>query len=111
MADVRRLQALAARFGVSLVEDASQAHGACRDGLRAGAAGDAAGFSFYPTKNLGAIGDAGALVTDDDELAARVRALREHGQTGKYEHAVEGYTARLDTIQALVLLRKLPLLD
>ena len=58
-----------------------------------------------------AIGDAGALVTDDDNVAARVRALREHGQTSKYEHAIEGYTARLDTIQALVLLRKLPLLD
>lgn len=111
MADMRRLQALAARFGFALVEDASQAHGASRDGLLAGAGGDAAGFSFYPTKNLGAIGDAGALVTDDDELAARVRALREHGQTGKYEHAMEGYTARLDTIQALVLLHKLPLLD
>lgn len=111
MADMRRLQALARRFGIALVEDASQAHGATRDGLLAGGAGDSAGFSFYPTKNLGAIGDAGALVTDDDNVAARVRALREHGQTSKYEHAIEGYTARLDTIQALVLLRKLPLLD
>jgi dTDP-4-amino-4,6-dideoxygalactose transaminase len=111
MADMKRLQGLVRRLGIALVEDACQAHGASRDGLLAGAAGDAAAFSFYPTKNLGAIGDAGALVTDDDGLAARVRALREHGQTSKYEHAVEGYTARLDTIQALVLLRKLPLLD
>lgn len=111
MADMRRLQDLAARLDLALVEDACQAHGATRDGVLAGAASDAAGFSFYPTKNLGAIGDAGALVTDDEKLAARVRALREHGQTRKYEHATEGYTARLDTIQALVLLRKLPLLD
>ena len=76
-----------------------------------GAVGIAAAFSFYPAKNLGAIGDAGALVTDDEELAATVRALREHGQTRKYHHALEGYTARLDTIQALVLLHKLPHLD
>ena len=78
---------------------------------RAGAVGVAAAFSFYPAKNLGAIGDAGALVTDDADLAAAVRALREHGQRAKYEHAVEGYTARLDTIQAIVLLHKLPHLD
>jgi dTDP-4-amino-4,6-dideoxygalactose transaminase len=111
MANMRRLQDLATRLGIAVVEDACQAHGASRDGLRAGAAGDAAAFSFYPTKNLGAIGDAGALVTDDDQLAAGIRARREHGQISKYEHAMEGYTARLDTIQALVLLRKLPLLD
>ncbi len=82
-----------------------------RDGLRAGAAGLAGAFSFYPGKNLGAFGDAGALVTDDEELASRVRALREHGQSAKYVHELEGYTSRLDTIQALVLLRKLALLD
>src|SRR5207245_244926 len=93
------------------VEDACQAHGASRDGIAAGDAGLAAAFSFYPTKNLGALGDAGALVTDDAELAARVRALREHGQRTKYAHEREGYTARLDTIQALALLRKLPLLE
>jgi dTDP-4-amino-4,6-dideoxygalactose transaminase len=79
--------------------------------LRAGAAGTAAAFSFYPGKNLGAAGDAGALVTQDPELARTVRALREHGQTAKYVHAREGWTARLDTIQALVLGHKLPLLD
>jgi len=111
MADMRALASLAARHRLELVEDACQAHGAERDGLRAGAVGRAGAFSFYPGKNLGAMGDAGALVTDDEELASRARALREHGQSAKYRHDVEGYTARLDTIQALVLLHKLPLLD
>ena len=110
MADMQRLVAIAKRHGIALVEDAAQAHGAERDGLRAGAAGNASGFSFYPGKNLGAMGDAGALVTDDATLAARVRALREHGQGRKYHHDWIGWTARLDTIQAAVLSRKLPLL-
>ena len=108
LADMRRVLELAGRRDLIVIEDACQAHGADRDGLRAGACGKAAAFSFYPAKNLGAIGDAGALVTDDDDVAARTRALREHGQAAKYEHAFEGYTARLDTIQALTLLRKLP---
>ncbi|MEZ5098362.1 MAG: DegT/DnrJ/EryC1/StrS family aminotransferase [Thermoleophilia bacterium] len=107
LADLRALGELAARHDLVLVEDACQAHGAERDGLRAGAAGLAGAFSFYPGKNLGAFGDGGALVTGDAELAARVRALREHGQTAKYRHDMEGWTSRLDTIQAIVLLRKL----
>jgi dTDP-4-amino-4,6-dideoxygalactose transaminase len=111
MAHMRALQELAARHDLTLVEDACQAHGAARDGFRAGAAGDAGVFSFYPAKNLGAMGDAGAVVTDDHELADKIRMLREHGQSSKYTHEVEGYTARLDTIQAIVLLHKLPLLD
>jgi dTDP-3-amino-3,4,6-trideoxy-alpha-D-glucose transaminase len=111
MADVVALRRLAASQTLALVEDACQAHGAERDGLRAGASGMAGAFSFYPGKNLGAMGDAGALVTNDSGLAARARALREHGQTKKYEHGVEGYTARLDTVQALVLLHKLRQLD
>jgi dTDP-3-amino-3,4,6-trideoxy-alpha-D-glucose transaminase len=111
IADMRALRSLAARHDLAIVEDACQAHGAERDGLRAGAAGTAAAFSFYPAKNLGAFGDAGAVVTDDARLARRLRVLREHGQRLKYRHEVEGYTARLDTIQALVLLRKLPLLE
>jgi dTDP-4-amino-4,6-dideoxygalactose transaminase len=110
VADVRALGRLARKTGALLVEDACQAHGAERDGIVAGSAGTAAAFSFYPGKNLGAFGDAGALVTGDEELALRVRALREHGQMGKYRHELVGYTARLDTLQALVLLRKLPLL-
>jgi dTDP-4-amino-4,6-dideoxygalactose transaminase len=111
MADVVALRRLAASRKLALVEDACQAHGAEREGLGAGASGIAGAFSFYPGKNLGAMGDAGALVTNEAGLAARVRALREHGQTKKYEHGVEGYTARLDTIQALVLLHKLRRLD
>ncbi len=111
MADMHALRSLAERRGLAIVEDACQAHGAERDGLRAGAAGLAGAFSFYPAKNLGAMGDAGALATDDAGLASTVRALREHGQRSKYRHDLEGYTARLDTIQAIVLELKLRLLD
>ena len=111
MADMAGLGRIAAARGLMLLEDACQAHGASRDGIRAGAAGTAAAFSFYPGKNLGAMGDAGAMTTDDLALAERVRALREHGQRRKYHHDEPGYTARLDTIQALVLLNKLPALD
>lgn len=111
MADMRALATVAGRHELSILEDACQAHGAERDGLRAGASGLAGAFSFYPAKNLGAMGDAGALVTDNAELASQVRALREHGQRAKYAHDAVGFTARLDTIQALVLLRKLTHLD
>ncbi len=106
MADMLELQAL----GIPVVEDACQAHGATRDGIGAGETGVAAAFSFYPGKNLGAFGDAGALVCDDPALAARVRALREHGQEEKYRHKLIGFTSRLDTVQAIVLRTKLPLL-
>jgi dTDP-4-amino-4,6-dideoxygalactose transaminase len=111
LADMTRLVPIARRHDAIVIEDACQAHGAERDGLRAGAAGDAAAFSFYPGKNLGAMGDAGAVTTSDHDLADRVCARREHGQVGKYRHEVEGYTARLDTMQALVLLHKLERLE
>jgi dTDP-4-amino-4,6-dideoxygalactose transaminase len=111
VSDMRALGEIAERHGLFVLEDACQAHGATRDGVRAGAAGHAAAFSFYPSKNLGAFGDAGALVTNDESLAESMRALREHGQRAKYRHDLEGYTARLDTIQAIVLSHKLPLLD
>lgn len=111
MADMRALGSLAAKHGLTILEDACQAHGAERDGLGAGAAGAAAAFSFYPSKNLGAMGDAGALVLDDEDAASTARALREHGQTSAYHSARVGMTSRLDTLQALVLLRKLPLLE
>ena len=111
MADMSALGELARRHDLRIVEDAAQAHAATRDGLRAGACGDAGAFSFYPSKNLGAMGDAGALVTDDAGLDARVRALREHGQTGKYRSDYVGWTSRLDAFQAVVLSHKLPLLE
>jgi dTDP-3-amino-3,4,6-trideoxy-alpha-D-glucose transaminase len=111
LADVAAVRELARGKGLFVVEDACQAHGAVRDGHRAGSCGDAAAFSFYPAKNLGAFGDAGALVTNDEALADSVRALREHGQRRKYDHELVGYTARLDAIQAAVLARKLPHLD
>ncbi|HKD35049.1 MAG TPA: DegT/DnrJ/EryC1/StrS family aminotransferase [Gaiellaceae bacterium] len=111
MADMRALVDLAERSGVVLAEDACQAHGAERDGIRAGVGGTFSAFSFYPGKNLGAFGDAGALTTNDVELAEAAKSLREHGQRAKYEHEREGWTARLDTIQAIVLLAKLSRLD
>jgi dTDP-4-amino-4,6-dideoxygalactose transaminase len=111
MADAVGLLRIAQATGAEIIEDACQAHGAQRDGISAGAVGRASAFSFYPAKNLGAMGDAGAVVTDDEDLAARVRALRVHGETRKYHHEFVGYTARLDTFQAIVLLAKLPLLE
>jgi dTDP-4-amino-4,6-dideoxygalactose transaminase len=111
LADMRRLMAIAEASAVDLIEDACQAHGAERDAIRAGAAGIAAAFSFYPAKNLGAFGDAGGLVTSQPSVASHARAVREHGQVRKYRHELEGYTARLDTMQAIVLNHKLPFLD
>jgi dTDP-4-amino-4,6-dideoxygalactose transaminase len=107
MTDMRALLEL----GLPIIEDACQAHGATRDGASAGELGLAAAYSFYPGKNLGAFGDAGALVADDEQLVSRMKALREHGQRAKYDHELIGFTARLDTIQAIVLSHKLPLLD
>lgn len=108
LADMRALVEIAERHDLVLIEDACQAHGARRDGLTGGAAGRAAAFSFYPGKNLGAFGDAGALVTGSAEVAEVSRALREHGQRAKYHHDLVGWTSRLDTIQALALRHKLP---
>lgn len=111
LADMRRVTELASRRGLVVVEDACQAHGAERDGHRAGSCGSAGCFSFYPSKNLGAMGDAGAVTTSDREVATRLRALREHGQLVRHEHRLEGYTARLDAVQAMVLRHKLTLLE
>jgi dTDP-3-amino-3,4,6-trideoxy-alpha-D-glucose transaminase len=105
------INALAARHGLFVLEDAAQAHGATYNGKRAGSLGSAAAFSFYPSKNLGALGDGGAVCTGDAQLAARVRELRHLGQRGKGEHAVVGYNERLDGLQAALLRVKLPHLD
>jgi dTDP-4-amino-4,6-dideoxygalactose transaminase len=109
--DMEALQAFAGARGLAVVEDAAQAHGARIDGRRVGALGRAGIFSFYPGKNLGAYGDAGAVVTNDDELAERVGAIADHGRHDKYEHFMEGWNSRLDTIQAAVLSVKLRVLD
>jgi len=90
-----------------VIEDAAQAHGAEYKGHRVGALGDVGCFSFYPAKNLGAYGDAGAIVTDDDMVARRIRLLRDHGSDRKYYHEIVGYNFRLETLQAAVLAVKL----
>jgi dTDP-4-amino-4,6-dideoxygalactose transaminase len=110
-ADMQPIADLARRHGLKVIEDAAQAHGARYRTRRAGRLGDGAAFSFYPGKNLGALGDAGALVTDDDALAARVRRLRNYGSAVKYHHEIQGFNARLDELQAAVLRVKLPRLD
>ncbi|HEU4807636.1 MAG TPA: DegT/DnrJ/EryC1/StrS family aminotransferase [Homoserinimonas sp.] len=107
VAPVERLIDIAASAGAAIVEDAAQAHGATRYGQKAGTLGTAAGTSFYPGKNLGAGGDAGAVITDDAGIADTVRMLGAHGSRFKYEHEVIGMNSRLDTIQAVILSAKL----
>ena len=98
-------------FELPILEDAAQATGATRDGSRAGTLGSAAAFSFFPSKNLGGLGDGGAVVTDDDEVAERVRLLRSHGSRDKQTYVEVGYNSRLDALQASVLRALLPELD
>lgn len=109
--DAARFGALARANGLVVIEDGSQAHGASFEGKRIGSTGDFGCFSFYPGKNLGAYGDGGAIVTDDPELAERIRLLRDFGQLEKYHHVIKGDNCRLDTLQAAVLLVKLKYLD
>jgi dTDP-4-amino-4,6-dideoxygalactose transaminase len=113
VADLTALRHVARRYGIALVEDASQAHGATRDGVRAGSVGVAAAFSFYPGKNLGAFGDGGAVVTNDPSLAATVRSMANHGRAegSHHHHHNLGTNSRLDTLQAVVLEAKLRRLD
>lgn len=106
-----RIAEIAARHGLKIVEDCAQSCGAVLGGRRAGSLGDAAGHSFYPSKNLGALGDAGAVTTDDPELAATIRQLRNYGSSRKYENELKGMNSRLDEIQAAVLSVKLKYLD
>jgi dTDP-4-amino-4,6-dideoxygalactose transaminase len=99
-ADMDPIMDIAERHGLKVIEDAAQAHGARYKGRRAGSLGDAAGFSFYPGKNLGALGDGGAVVTNDDDLADRLRVLRNYGSRVKYHNEVKGFNSRLDELQA-----------
>jgi dTDP-4-amino-4,6-dideoxygalactose transaminase len=115
--DMDSIMALAEKHGVMVFEDACQAHGSeyfstkQNRWLKAGSIGKAAAFSFYPGKNLGACGEAGAVTTNDEAIASRIRMIRDHGQNKKYHHLVEGYNGRLDALQAALLRVKLPLLN
>ncbi|HWW01971.1 MAG TPA: DegT/DnrJ/EryC1/StrS family aminotransferase [Candidatus Acidoferrum sp.] len=111
MADMDGILAIARRGGTPVIEDACQAHGAEYKGRKAGSLGVAGCFSFYPGKNLGAFGEAGAVVTDELEVRSRIQMLRDHGQAAKYIHAAIGWNARMDGIQAAVLSLKLRRLD
>ena len=109
-ADMNALEAIATKHRVLLVEDACQAHLASTHGRRIGTMGIAGAFSFYPTKNLGALGDGGAVITEDAQLAARIKRLRNGGQTTRYHHEEAGANSRLDEIQAAILRARLPFL-
>lgn len=111
LADMHSIMELARNNGLLVLEDAAQAHGAAIGGKKAGSWGDAAGFSFYPGKNLGALGDAGAITTNDTELAQTLRALGNYGSHEKYKNLFKGVNSRLDEIQAAVLRVKLSKLD
>lgn len=108
---MHEIASLAKANGLKIIEDCAQAHGAMIDGQRVGTFGDAASFSFYPGKNLGAYGDAGAMVTNDVVLAEKLRRIGNHGQLQKHDHQILGRNSRLDTLQAAVLNVKLPHLD
>ena len=110
-ADMAEIQSIAAKHNIQIVEDACQAHGSTYQGKKAGSLGHIGCFSFYPTKSLGAFGDAGMIVTDDKKIFESVRMLRDYGRQGRYQHKIKGYNSRLDTIQAVVLSAKLKHLD
>jgi len=103
--------AIAHTHGITVIEDAAQAHGAVYKNERVGALGDIACFSFYPTKNLGAFGDGGMVITKRQDIYEKVMMLRDYGRKGRYEHIVKGYNTRLDTVQAVALSAKLKRLD
>ena len=110
-ADMDAINAIARQHGLKVIEDAAQAHGARYKCIRTGNLADAAGFSFYPGKNLGALGDGGAITTNDDALAAQIRMLRNYGSQVKYHNEVKGFNSRLDELQAAILRVKLKYLD
>jgi dTDP-4-amino-4,6-dideoxygalactose transaminase len=109
--EMERLNVLAEKYGLTVIEDCAQAHGALHNGKMVGSFGKAAAFSFYPGKNLGALGEGGAITTDDPIVAEKVKMLREHGQREKYIHSCEGYNSRMHAMQAGFLSVKLPLLE
>ncbi|MEX1221993.1 MAG: DegT/DnrJ/EryC1/StrS family aminotransferase [Idiomarina sp.] len=111
MVPMAELMELARKHNLMVLEDAAQAHGAAIDGVKAGAWGDASGFSFYPGKNLGALGDGGAVTTNCDDTALLLRQLINYGSLEKYQHKIRGWNSRLDPIQAVVLTHKLSTLD
>lgn len=111
LADMPTIMAIAKKYDLLVLEDSAQAHGASINGKKAGNWGDASGFSFYPGKNLGALGDAGAITTNDEELANTLRALRNYGSHKKYKNLFQGVNSRLDEIQAAMLSVKLKHLD
>jgi len=110
-ADMNPIMKIARKYNLKVIEDACQAHGAEYKGKKVGSIGDAGCFSFYPSKNLGAFGDGGMVVSNGNEIAQKIKMLRDHGQIKKYEHLVEGYNSRLDEIQAAILRVKLKRLD
>src|SRR5262249_40425341 len=110
-AEMSPILSIARRRGLRVVADAAQAHGAMCDAQGVGTLGDAVCYSFYPAKNLGAYGDGGAVVTNDADIATRITMLRDHGRTTKYEHEFEGFSCRLDGLQAAILMAKLPHLE
>ena len=110
-ADMPAIMDIARRHHLYVVEDCAQSHGSTIKGQKTGTFGDVACFSFYPGKNLGAYGDGGAVLTNDDTIAQKIRLMRNHGQKVKYEHQVIGYCDRLDNLQSAVLNVKLPHLD
>ncbi len=109
-AEMDTIMNLANKYKLKVIEDCAQAHGAVYKGMQVGTIGHAASYSFYPGKNLGAYGDAGAMVTNDDELAEKIRMISLHGQKGKHNHLIAGRNSRLDGLQAAVLSVKLPYL-
>ena len=109
--DMDPIMAIAKKYNLYVIEDCAQAHGATYKGQKIGTFGDAAGFSFYPGKNLGALGDAGATVTDNEEIAKKLRAYGNYGSDYKYHHVLQGVNSRLDELQAAFLSAKLPELE
>jgi dTDP-4-amino-4,6-dideoxygalactose transaminase len=111
IAPMKEIKTIAKKYNLKVIEDSAQAHGATQDGKKAGSLADASGFSFYPGKNLGALGDGGAVTTDDDKLAEIIRALGNYGSHKKYENIYQGVNSRLDEVQAAILSVKLKYLD